>query len=151
MAYNLREVLDLAKGARRVSAQFGMGTGLVLRKTSISFSCFTNIPPSSDRVALRYDSKIFDNTVDGLQQACLHRLMKTFYTRERFCEFSLVPTPEMPSAAYSVAEHQIIVHYGRTTPYKVYMVICKTYWFPVGLRFQTHVTLNQYNICIDPF
>lgn len=144
---SLQEILKLIPCARKVTGDYNLGTGAVYRRIFVK-KVFDNVanPPQPGRIPLRYKNRIFELCRDGLTQACLKVLFERYHTTETFAEVSTPPYPDIKTGVYTCVQHVVWAIWNTS----VIELVCRTYWFPVGLRFQETVTLEEYNICINP-
>ena len=146
---SLPHILRKIPNARKASSDYNLGTGVIYRRLYVR--CVQKdvvIPgqPQKPRVHLRYDKKIFEFCRDGLTQACLKVLIRNHYTTEVYTEVATPPGPDIKTGVYTCVQHVIFVTCGTS----ILEMVCRTYWFPVGLRYQNTVTAAEYNICINP-
>ena len=117
--------------------------------------------PPVKQLRLKYNHSMFAGTIDGLTEICLRKLMEMYECGEKLVTVNSVPLGEghtdedlreryqlgdqsVPEYLknkhsqrqhYSYLTHKFRAYSGRSAPYKVTKVKCKTYWFPVGERF----------------
>ena len=147
---SLPHILRKIPNERKASSDCNLGTGLVYRRLNhvrgVQKDVVVPGQPQKPRVHLRYDKKIFEFCRDGLTQACLKVLFKKHYTTEMYTEIATPPGPDIKTGVYTCVQHVIWI----TWEASIIEMVCRTYWFPVGLRYQNTVTAAEYNMCINP-
>lgn len=147
----MEEFLQNHPNAKKVSADFGLGTGLCYREIKVSKPIRSRHKIDFIQQPLQYDGRIFSLTKDYLQEKCLLTLMKNNYTAEMQVNVSTSTVGDFKTGKYSVAKHNIYVTRGPVDGKLYYYFIqIDTYWFPVGPRYFNVVNPEQFRVCTDP-
>lgn len=144
---------------RKVSSE--LDRALTTRELKFTTEMGIAIPPVTKKLRLKYNHSMFAGTIDGLTEACLRQLMSMYeceeklvamnskpigkkYSKEELCEKYGIKGSEIPDSFkdfhkqrehYAYLTHKFTAYTGKTAPYTATTVKCKTYWFPVGARF----------------